>query len=359
MEIQKTIDKSIVVRIQKLMAITTERGATEAEAAIASEHVQRMLAEHNITMATIEASGGDTGEGGKRTRENVGRRQVYKWQRNLMSAIAKLHFCLAIPKFRYRMHGPEIFDGYDLIGRVDNVTTTRVMFEYLLQTIERLAREDVGNDPSQFFTKYAHSFKEGCADRLVDRLEDKHRDIVEQQERQVREDQAKAKHPAATKSNLPAIMLKDVIQHEDDLNNDLRRGWEPGTTAAKRAKDEQAERDREAKQEKRLAEAKAMGLDDDAAYYYSIGYDKERAIRTANARNEPDEPEKPETEAQKRKREAREERQRQRNREWWERREAREASRLDRTAYYKGNQAGDNVSLDRQVDKEKRVKIGR
>src|SRR4051812_48343500 len=92
---------SVINRIQKLMALTEGRGATEAEAALAASHVQRLLAEHNLSMAHIEASGGSSGADGKRERTGVNRKQVYKWQRELMAALAELNYCKPLTKWEY------------------------------------------------------------------------------------------------------------------------------------------------------------------------------------------------------------------------------------------------------------------
>lgn len=332
------------------MNLTADRGASEAEAALAAEHVQRLLAEHNLSMSSIEASGALSGDDGKRVREQgVGSRQIYKWQRTLMAAVAELNYCKAFERLQ-RCSGKTVFDGYDLIGRVSNVATVKVMFEYLLQSIERLARDDI-QDPKQFFTRYAHSFKEGCSDRLIERLKAKQEQILAEQERAAKEETVRRQHPGATSSNLPAVVLRDVVQTEHDLNNDLINGWAPGTTAKNRR--EQAEyedRQRELRL-RRYAEAIARGLNEAEARYASYGYNDDQARELA--RPEPEKPSRPETETQRRKRHEREQRD---NDRFWHR-QHKYARRLDQTAYIKGHAKGDDVGLDRQVDKNERGKL--
>lgn len=346
------ISDALIERARKLIAMTMERGASEAEAATATRILQQMMAEHNLSLAHIEASGGSTATGGgKRTRENVGRRQVYKWQRGLMAAVAQMNFCKSLERYHSRMRGPSIFDGYDLIGRVDNVTTATLMFDYLLETIERLARAEVNDDPTQFFTRYAHSFKKGCADRLVERLRRQRDEIVAEQEKAAKEAAARSRHPGAAPTTLPAL-LSDIFTSEADLNNDLENGWEPGTTAARRAKNAAEQAASEAERERRMAEARAQGLSEDAAWYYAYGYTLEKAIEMAK----PTAPklEKPETAKQ---REARQRREQRESDSYW-RRQQREESRLDQGAYRKGHRAGDDISLARQVSNGNQSKIG-
>lgn len=55
------LDTNIIARIPKLTALTTERGASGAEATLVAEHVQRLLAEHNLSMAAVEATGATAG----------------------------------------------------------------------------------------------------------------------------------------------------------------------------------------------------------------------------------------------------------------------------------------------------------
>jgi hypothetical protein len=333
------LNEALIDRARKLMAMTVERGASETEAATAARILQQMMAEHNLSFTHIEATGGTTSTGGTRTRENVGRRQVYQWQRSLMKAVASMNFCTSLERFEHRMRGPAIFDGYDLIGRIDNVTTATLMFDYLLATIERLARAEVNNDPTQFFTRYAHSFKEGVSDRLVERLRTQRDEIVAEQERKAKE--AAAAQP--TGCTLPAL-LSDVFNSEAELNNDMVNDWEPGTTARKRMEREAADRARAAERAPRFAFAKAQGHSDEVASWYSYGYDMERAIELAK----PSKPRlvKPETDKQRARRERKEENE---SRRYYKRRE-REASRLDHDAYRSGKAAGNDVSLARQVD---------
>lgn len=346
------VDDTIIARIRKLMALTADRGATEAEAQLASSHVQRLLAEHNLSMATVEASNQSSGDGGKRVKEGVRSRQVYKWQRDLMAAVAKLNYCKAFAKWQNRgWNKANVFDGYELIGRVDNVATTKVMFEYLQQTIERLAREDVGGDAKQFFTRYAHSFKQGCSDRVTSRLRDEQVRVVKEQERKAREQNIRNQHPGAASTNLPAVMLSDVIQTEIDLNEDFIQGLAPGTTARVRAEFEAKRAAAAAERKAKFDAAIAAGYLYEVAQYISYGYDPERAVELATPVEQA--PKKPETDAQRRKRQAREEAE---SRRYWER-QSRRGDKIDRGGYQAGNEAGADISLNRQVDEDRKRRL--
>lgn len=348
----------IIERIQKLMNVKQERGASEAEAAMAAKLVQQLLAEHNLSMAAIDRAGGTADAGGKRVKDQAGFKQVYKWQQRLMRKVAEANYCTALIRHEWVDKGGSqglkyVFDGYDLIGRVDNVTTVKLMFEYLLQAIERLARESVDNDPTRYFTREAHSFKEGCADRLMERVEEQFEEMVQAQEQRAREQQAAARHPgAAPTGTAVAILLRDVAQDERDFNEDVRLGLEPGTTRRNReerkAREEQRIRERDAKMESLMAQ----GIGKEVAWYMVNGYSREEAENFANPRLS-GEPARPKTKREQEREEAADRRYYERE----ARRQARENARLDRSAYRRGEAAGDTVSLNRQIDEQKRGRL--
>src|SRR5262245_5898314 len=335
--------QSVVDKIHKLMQLTPERGASEAEAALAAGHVQRLLAEHNLSMATVEASGGNSGEAGKRERGEIKRRQVYRWQRTLMESIATLNYCHLTLRWIEKSNTSRTFNGYELIGRAANVATASHTFEYLIEVIERLARADVGRDPTQFFTKYAHSFKEGCSDRLCESLRDKYHALA----REARERAEAAKKASANHSAGELITLDDVERNETDLNNDFRHGWAPGTTALNRAKADAESTYRTAERRSKKEALIAEGVPADVAEWMSWGYSRERADEMVKP-----EPIKTETDAQRRKREERERRDSDRFWRSYEAKQEREARRLDQTGYRRGQEAGKTVGLDPQVKRD-------
>lgn len=350
----------VAVLVNKLLALSKDGGATEAEARLAAEKAQALMEQHNLSMAHIEATGGSSGDEGQRVKDGFSHRQVYKWQRTLMAQIAELNFCFCREEFetrkkwnedQYRTTRTSVFNGYQIIGRAANVVSTKTMFEYLVHTIERLAREDV-KDPAQFFTRYAHSFKEGCSDRITERLQQRRQEEVEAQERKKREQQARTQHPASAGSTAVAIYLGDYVQGEIDANTDLRNGREPGVTRQQRLQREARDVERQLEFEQRSRELRMAMPDasDEEIYWRASGFSEETIQHWLGERQKEA---RPETDAQRRKREAREERENERN---W-RRYQKQRSRLDGTGYTRGASAGDNVGLDRQIDKGDQRKI--
>lgn len=320
----------VIDRISKLLALSRDtRGATEHEAALAAEKAQELMAEYNIELATVEARGQVSGNEGQREKKTKAHRTVYKWQHDLMNEIAGVNFCVARRQYRRSEKNwrQQVFQGYEVIGRRANVAATEHTFDYLTQTIERLARTwaEENVDPgrpgtSNLYSADACRFREGCADRITHRLRDKRRSIVAAQQRKEREARATSQHPAAAAdpSFHAPVVFSDYIQMEDDLNNDLLWGWEPGTTAKRRAEWEAQASERE----------------------------KERAARPA-----------PDATPETAKERARRERASQR---WWEsysRRQSRDAERKASRGYREGQDAGERVGLDQQVSKGDRTKL--
>lgn len=339
----------VISLIQKLLTLSKDGGATEAEAALAAEKAQQLMLEHNLTFATVEQTG-KTGDDGVRVKEGLDKRQVYNWQKSLMANIAELNFCHVDLRYEDRGH-TKVFNGYRLIGRAANVASTTVMFEYLVTTIDRLAKEHV-QDPARYFTKYAHSFREGCADRIAERLQDRQAEIVKEQERKAKEEETRRAHPAYAGSNLPAIILRNFIDDEKELNQDMVEGLPPGTTKARRLEYERERAEQKAAREARYNELIAAGETSAVAQYMAAGFSRERAIEITTP-----EPVKPMTDAQRRQRDAKERRYRNQQQEQRWRREQREARRLDGEGYRAGLQTGDKVGLDQQMDEDRKRRI--
>lgn len=315
----------VVTLIQKLITLSKDGGATESEAALALEKAQAMMAAHNLTMAHIEAKQGATKE--TRVKDAMSKGTLYTWQRALMKTVCRVNFCyMSVIQERGK-----IPSGYEIIGRESNVTSAKDMFEYLLASIERLVRADV-EDPTQYFTKYAASYRKGCSERLRDRLEDKFDREVEEQERK-----AKEEAQAAPQGSQALVTLRNWMGSEKDLNDDFRTGKPAGYHARNRAEWVEKNRTAEKAREEKKAGFIAAGFSDSMAYYMSWGYSEADARKIC-------EPPK-ETPKQAKARQQREYNDWQR----YQAKQAREAAKIDQTGYSRGRKAAENVSFSDQI----------
>lgn len=340
--------RKTITLLQKLQALAQDKGATEAEAQLALQKMQEIMADANLTMASLEAAGKSSGSDGNRVKDGLDNRTVYNWQKQLMQQIAELNSVHCMLRYVPLRHTKQ-FNGYQLIGREANIASTRVMFQYLVQAIDRLARERAG-DPKLYFTKDACLFREGCADRVIERLNKRHKDIVDEQDRKAREELTRSQHPAAATGSALVVVMSEFYQDEKDLNEDMVKGLDPGTTGARRREYEREQEEARIERKRKFDAAIAEGMSESVAYYVAAGWSRERAeeILAEAAR-----PSKPETDAQRRKRE---ERERNSNNRYWEQ-QHREGAKYRTAGYQAGHAAGEDVGLDQQVDQNTRNRL--
>jgi hypothetical protein len=315
-----TTTNPVLAKISKLLALAdSARGASEAEASLAAEHVQRLLQEHNLTLAQVEAASGNTPDASSsREKKVTASRAMYNWQRGLMATIADNNFCLHVvrklsvgKKDGRRVRRPV----HSLVGRTLNVQVTLQTYEYLYAAMKRLA-DEAGYTPKTFSDRM--TFYDGAVSRLVERLVERRR-------------QAEAESTAAPRPNGSGreLTLVDVYGSEADQNNDTLNNFPLGTTATRRR--EQA--DRMAKREAEEARLVAEGVEPTLAFYRSYGYSDELAVQYATKYNR----------RQARGRSGRGYSQR------WTQGNDRHHEKINSAPYKAGRQAGADIGLDQQV----------
>jgi hypothetical protein len=309
-----------IEKVEKLLALARDAGATEGEASNAMNLATRILEQHNLDMALVEQNAG---------RKNTSKRAddqkgggLYKWQRQVWEHTAKLNMC------RYfSIRGLSAGSKYEqrVIGRAENVLMTNIMASYLQQAIERMAAGWAkDNGYSSRFVREAIIFREGMAENICARLNTLRWERLEESRR--KQEEARKAHSGDGSGT--ALVLASVIQTEEDLNTDYLHGWEPGTTARRRAENEARYAVMVAQQTEAARQKAARRLIDPQ-------FDLEcRAEEAAEA-----------------KRAAREEAKWQRtySRRTGGARETAEDRRRSHWAHGEGRDAGDRVSLDQQV----------
>lgn len=351
--VNQTIDRKVIDRVKKLLALANDAGATEAEAALAGERARAIMAENGITNATIEASGG---KGESRTKGTSSGYVNKHWQREIMRALAKQSFVVA----DWRPGGVSVDwetgkrikdnGGWDLFGRESAVVTVKLMYDYLVKTVHRSVRE------------YSHAadevYKEGMGTRIAERLAERHERALAEQAREAREAKARQSHPGSATANALVVVLTDYAQQELDLNNDMRMEWEPGTTARKRAEREAeqarliAERDQRIKERQEERERlRSEGIRDEVIELMLDGFSRERAEAMVAEDETPEAQRKKAKEAERSAKEEEKWRERQNKRyEKW-------AEKQSSPSYRAGRRAGNDVGLDGQVGQSETKKL--
>jgi hypothetical protein len=205
--------QKLAERIAKLLRLANNN-PSEREAVAAMERAYALMEEHNLTVAEIDAHG----SGDERLQESFhGDYRGQTWARSIWAGVAELNFSMyaylsaeRVQRYRRAADGRiekqplREVDEHLIVGTKSNVESTKVMVEYLIATVERLAREECLDGARE-----RHAYKVGCADRLYDRL------IKLRRERE----QASRKEHQSMSSNLP--VLADVYTAHRVANEEL------------------------------------------------------------------------------------------------------------------------------------------
>ena len=166
--------ESILKRIQKLLKMSTENGASENEAMLAADKAQKLLQEHNLSIADLK----DEDQVEPMDSEDV---EVDRdlWKGYIRNATAKLYFCKTYTTMKVDKHYRKV-KVITFVGRKSNRLVATEMCKYFINTIDRLAIEEFKKVPGSraSINKMSHAFKQGAASRLSKRLDDRYNEIV-------------------------------------------------------------------------------------------------------------------------------------------------------------------------------------
>jgi hypothetical protein len=165
---QEQRDK-VIAKIKKLMALASS--PNEHEAALAAERAQAILAQYNLSMSEVEKARDSDDQV---TEDGTLRTQSWPWQRQLAQHIAQMYFCRYF-YITHRKPGANARSGHDahyFIGAPINIEASKMMFVYLKDTVERLAREGAKDHPDSR-SGYITSFQNACSQRLCIRIQER------------------------------------------------------------------------------------------------------------------------------------------------------------------------------------------
>lgn len=319
---QEQISDNVFRKIQLLLKLAERTEGNEVEAAAAMAKAQDILAQYNLDLATVQdkvvAGGTNTPEDemAKRDYARIRRSAMYNWQRNLVKALAEANYCRywVVETNEGRRGEASRVKRHKVLGRLINTTAVLVMTDYLMDTIERL----LPYTNRERLSRSANSWREGCADRLIERIKEK----AEAMKQADYATQGEAAYSTA-------MAVRNMATAETVGNYDHQFG--KGAWAAKLARDAawesgRAERLRLAaeRETRELAELEAK-LALETPEQKARREKKEQAERvkenTANAR-------------------------------YWDaqdRKADREAARRDHNAYASGSQTAEKIGLDSQL----------
>lgn len=185
----KLIDK---IRALKAKAEKTDN---EHEAAAFAAKVQELLTKHNLHISDVEI---DDEEQEDMERVTYDPRYTDPWRRVLCGATARLYMCDIYMDYMWDDKKQKTKTVVVFVGRPHNIVVAQEMFEYLVATTLRLAREYGRGD-----RKAQLGFERGCGLRLADRME------------ALRAEQTRGtpkRDVAGNPGNLPALYMDEAEQ---------------------------------------------------------------------------------------------------------------------------------------------------
>lgn len=311
------------------------KNPNQNETAVALQKAADLALKLNLDIAAIGADALE--EGGTRKQEKV-KGGFYDYQVWIWQEVAELNFCLyfADGGFRKerRRYGWKNDDGtwatyevsiwtrfHGLVGRRHNVATTKAMAEYLEQAVERQVMERLGNNNTQRFSKWAVDFRKGAVMDICERLRDRRKEMIAEEQRKIHEAEKRAAEAASKgASTATAVTIASLAQTEKDANRDEYHGLAPGTSARLRMEDAA----------KRAARAEAARQAEEEHTRWAAAHPEEAAKLEADRRKEAE------------KREARSSRRTGGRSTYWD--------KVDWSAFQAGQQVGKKIGLDVQSD---------
>ena len=191
-----TNQSAITAKIQKLLALATS--SNEHEAASAATKAHAMLAEHNLSMASVQATDDTSNDMGHNEHSNSDSSKE-QWIIQLWSATAKLYFC----GYFFCKNPYDQTISHTLVGSPANSAAAASMAKFLTDTVQALSKRNSGpdlfcSDPS---TKprsvlWLRTFRTGASETICTRLRDRLKELKAGQQSQ---------NDIANANNLPAL----------------------------------------------------------------------------------------------------------------------------------------------------------
>lgn len=208
------MNTTIIEKLRKVLALTTS--PSEGEAAAASKMLARLLAQHNLEIADLEAKG-QTKQGVVEDKTIDLGKAAWAWKLQLANGLAAHFFCAVLTSN---------FDKNPrFVGRPDNVESLKMLYTWLIGQVQEISRterrahaERTGEhvDP----LRWQLHFGVGVVGRLLERLEERR-----QQE--------------ATKAGTALVLARDT-----ELSDFLEERYGYRTDGRKTKEEEEADRTR-------------------------------------------------------------------------------------------------------------------
>lgn len=159
-------DERIIDKLRKVLAMTGS--PVEAEAATAMEMLQRLLTDHNLSMADLEVKG-KAKPGVKEDSHDLAK-AAFAWKLDLAEAMADHYFCWPIVNRWAKT--------VKFVGRPDNVESLKMLYAWVIGQICQISASErriwLDNHPGERIDplRWQLNFGLGCVNRLSVRLKE-------------------------------------------------------------------------------------------------------------------------------------------------------------------------------------------
>jgi hypothetical protein len=151
---------AIKEKIQKLLAVAHDKGATEHEAATAMQMAMRLMTQHGISESEFKKIE-------KKARESAMFEADKRWMLWMANAAGRLYGCKYI-----RYSGGRESDKVTFVGREDNIDAAQLTYGWLCSQIETFYKQALPRGLSKSDrAEFRRTFKEACALRVFARVE--------------------------------------------------------------------------------------------------------------------------------------------------------------------------------------------
>lgn len=162
------MSSSIIDKIRKILAKAQDSACTEAEAASLAARAAALMMEHSVSHADLASP-----EEEAIVRLEYDPHYADPWRRSLVFACAELYLCRAInteSSYRSTRGRMSVRRSFLFVGREHHTIVAQEMCDYMISTVQRLAREYASSHEPQDRRRAQLGFERGCGERLADRV---------------------------------------------------------------------------------------------------------------------------------------------------------------------------------------------
>jgi len=153
------MDIKVIEKVQKLLALGRNDGATDGERDNALRMAHGLLAKHNLSMLEVESYGAPE----KRADLDYAGWNM-PFSTTLAVSVSKLFFCQAY--LGQKVNGTK--QEFHFVGKVSNATTAQLMHEYLTNSILKECRKHWKHN----LAPESRAFALGAASRILERVKE-------------------------------------------------------------------------------------------------------------------------------------------------------------------------------------------